>query len=35
MENEIKTWLTDIQVAIQEIGEFLPEEKDFENFKEI
>lgn len=33
MENEIKTWLTDIQVAIQEISEFLPEEKDFKNFQ--
>lgn len=33
MENETKTWLKDIQVAIQEIIEFLPEEKDFKNFQ--
>ena len=32
MGNEIKSWMCDIQVAIQEIGHFLPEQKDFVKF---
>jgi uncharacterized protein with HEPN domain len=34
MSNEINTWLLDIQNAISEIESFLPEEKDFNTFKE-
>ncbi|MFA6262242.1 MAG: HepT-like ribonuclease domain-containing protein [Bacteroidia bacterium] len=33
MENEIKTWLTDIKQAIQEINQFLPNRKDFFEFE--
>jgi len=33
MENEIKTWLTDIKQAINEIKQFLPEKKDFFEFE--
>ncbi len=33
MENEIKTWLSDIQDAITEINEFLPDKKDFFQFQ--
>ena len=33
MENEIKTWLIDIQQAISEIKQFLPETKNFIDFK--
>jgi uncharacterized protein with HEPN domain len=33
MEIEIKTWLTDIKQAIQEINQFLPDRKDFIRFE--
>lgn len=33
MENEIKTWLADIEQAIEEIQLFLPEKKDFFEFQ--
>lgn len=33
MVNEIKTWLEDINQAINEIISFLPDEKDFFEFK--
>ena len=33
MENEVKTWLTDIKQAITEINLFLPDKKDFLIFK--
>lgn len=33
MEDEIKTYLTDIKQAIAEINSFLPEKKDFFEFK--
>lgn len=33
MENEIKTWLTDIKHAINEINSFLPDKKDFSVFQ--
>lgn len=33
MENEIRTWLTDIQGAIGEINEFIPDQKDFKKFQ--
>lgn len=33
MENEIKVWLTDIKQAIEEINQFLPERKDFNEFQ--
>lgn len=33
MGNEIKTWLTDIKAAIDEINQFLPEERNFNNFQ--
>jgi len=33
MESEIKTWLTDIQLAINEINLFLPDKKDFLEFR--
>ncbi|TSJ43339.1 DUF86 domain-containing protein [Mucilaginibacter corticis] len=29
MEDEIKTWLSDIRQAINEINDFLPDKKDF------
>jgi uncharacterized protein with HEPN domain len=32
MENEVKTWLKDIEQAILEIEEFLPEQKNFNHF---
>jgi uncharacterized protein with HEPN domain len=33
MESKIKTWLTDILQAINEINDFLPHNKDFFEFK--
>ena len=33
MENEIKTWLSDIKQAINEINSFLPVEKDYISFQ--
>lgn len=33
MENEIKTWLSDVKQAIDEINSFLPDKKDFFLFK--
>ncbi len=33
MENEIKTWLEDINQSINEIEEFLPEKMDFFEFQ--
>ena len=33
MEDEIKAWLADITQAIDEIQSFLPEKKDFSEFK--
>lgn len=33
MQDEIKTWLLDIQQAIVEINDFLPDKKDFFQFK--
>lgn len=33
MESEIKTWLEDIHLAIEEIISFLPENKDFLEFQ--
>jgi uncharacterized protein with HEPN domain len=33
MQDEIKTWLLDIQQAIIEINDFLPDKKDFFQFK--
>ncbi|MDB4922175.1 HepT-like ribonuclease domain-containing protein [Mucilaginibacter sp.] len=33
MEDEIKTWLSDIKQAIKEINDFLPDKKDFLRFK--
>ena len=33
MEDEIKTWLSDIKQAITEINDFLPDKKDFYQFK--
>lgn len=33
MENEIKTWLVDIEQAISEINQFLPDKKDFYQFQ--
>lgn len=33
MEDEVKTWLSDIRQAIIEINEFLPDKKDFFQFK--
>jgi uncharacterized protein with HEPN domain len=33
MENEAKTWLKDIQQAIIEIEDFLPDKKDFLQFQ--
>jgi len=34
MANEIRTWLADIQRAIHEIAQFLPESKNFVEFKD-
>lgn len=34
MDKEIKTWLSDIEKAILEIDQFLPNQKDFEAFQE-
>ncbi|MBK6484771.1 MAG: DUF86 domain-containing protein [Chitinophagaceae bacterium] len=33
MENEVKTWLSDIQQAIREINLFLPDKRDFLKFR--
>ncbi len=33
MEDEIRTWLSDIKQAIIEINEFLPDKKDFFQFQ--
>ena len=33
MENDIKTWLADIDQAIEEINMFLPPKKDFIEFQ--
>ncbi len=33
MENEIKTWLADIEQAIAEINQFMPDKKDFFKFQ--
>jgi len=33
MENEIKTWLADIEQAIAEINQFMPTKKISLNFK--
>ncbi|CAG5076705.1 HepT-like ribonuclease domain-containing protein [Parvicella tangerina] len=33
MENKIKTWLMDIQNAIEEINLFIPDKKDFFQFQ--
>ena len=33
MDNEIKTWLKEIEQAIQEINSFLPEIKNFRDFQ--
>lgn len=33
MENEVKTWLSDILQAIEEINMFLPEQRDFFQFQ--
>lgn len=34
MEDEIKTWLSDIKQAIIEINDFLPDKKDFFRFQQ-
>ena len=34
MDNEIKTWLSDIERAISEIYQFVPNRSDFENFQQ-
>lgn len=33
MEDQIKTWLSDIKQCIEEINEFLPDKKNFFEFK--
>lgn len=33
MDNEIKTWLSDIVQAIEEINSFLPEKRNFLEFQ--
>jgi len=33
MEDEIRTWLSDMKQAINEINDFLPDKKDFFQFK--
>ena len=35
MEDELKTYLSDIKQAIIEINSFLPDKKTFSNFKKI
>ena len=35
MKHEIKVWLEDIKRSIDEIYEFLPDNKDFLNLKKI
>lgn len=34
MDNEVKTWLKDIEQAIGEINSFIPEVKNFKDFQE-
>jgi uncharacterized protein with HEPN domain len=34
MGNEVKTWMADIQAAIEEISQFLPDEKNFQKFQQ-
>lgn len=34
MEIEVKTWLADIEQAIKEIKDFLPDKKDFIKFQQ-
>ena len=34
MGSEIKAWLSDIEEAIREINQFLPEKRDFTDFQE-
>lgn len=33
MDNEIKTWLKDIEQAISEINSFIPDTKNFKDFQ--
>lgn len=33
MDNEVKTWLKDIEQAITEINSFIPEIKNFKDFQ--
>ena len=33
MDNEVKTWLKDIEQAITEINSFIPEVKNFKDFQ--
>lgn len=33
MEHKIKTWLEDIRISIEQINEFLPEERNFFEFQ--
>lgn len=33
MENQIKTWLSDIKLCVEEINEFLPDKKNFFEFQ--
>lgn len=33
MANDIKVWLSDMKQAIQEINEFLPAERNFQEFQ--
>jgi uncharacterized protein with HEPN domain len=33
MDNEVKTWLKDIEQAITEINSFIPEAKNFKDFQ--
>lgn len=33
MDNEVKTWLKDIEQAIEEINSFLPDKKNFNDFQ--
>jgi hypothetical protein len=33
MDNEIKTWLNDIEQAIAEINSFIPEVRNFKDFQ--
>jgi len=35
MGDEVKTWLADIKQAITEINDFLPDQKNFYEFKKI